>query len=126
MDERLRFIVDQGTSPAIAAALGHDAVHTSQVGLAAASDAIIVGYALKDDRVIVTQNIDYSDILYQRRWAKPSIILFRDRLGRPARQAALVQTALPQIASSLAEGAIVVISDASVRTRRLSDSGSTP
>ena len=116
----LRFIVDQGMSPTIADELrraGYDAVHTHWVGFAAASDTEIVECAIEEGRVIITQDVDYSDIMYKRGLLKPAIVLFRDRRGKPALHRQRLIGALPDITAALAEGAIIVFGDASMRVR---------
>jgi hypothetical protein len=46
---------------------GHDAVSVYDVGLSGAEDAHVFGYAVREERVIVTENFaDYSALLEQR------------------------------------------------------------
>jgi predicted nuclease of predicted toxin-antitoxin system len=56
----VRFLIDEMLPPRLAAALaalGHDAVHVRDVGLGNADDADILGAAIRDSRVMVTENI---------------------------------------------------------------------
>ena len=53
----MRFLIDNALSPSIAEGLnkaGHDAVHVRDIGMAAATDIIIVNYALQNNRIIVS------------------------------------------------------------------------
>lgn len=119
----LRFPVDQGISPTLASALrerGHDAVHTRDRGIESASDPHLVALARAESRVIVTQDTDFGTILIFSRERFPSVILFRDRTGRPQTQLKLLLEALGIVQLDLLAGAIVVIEDDSIRVRRLS------
>jgi predicted nuclease of predicted toxin-antitoxin system len=127
MPDPLRFLVDQGVSPAIALALtaaGFDAIHVRNIGMAAASDEQIVIAARADNRVIVTQDTGFGGLLVMSRARAPSVILFRERSGRPSVQERLLFANLDIITEALQTGAIVVIEDDAVRVRRLdSDAG---
>ncbi len=122
MEGPLRFLVDHAVSPVIAEALraaGYDAVSLRDRRLTRAKDPVLVEMARHEDRVIVTQDLGFGALLIIPGDAKPSIVLFRDRTGRPETQIALLLKALPEVAQALRDGAIVVIDDADVRTRRL-------
>ena len=76
----MRFLVDMPLSPALARWLidkGHNAVHASDIGLAKASDAEILGRAKQEVRTVITVDLDYSRLLVLTRVAEPSLILFR-------------------------------------------------
>ena len=62
----MRFFVDMPLSPGLAGWLvdqGHEAVHALEIGLERASDASILELARKEDRVIVTADLDYPRLL---------------------------------------------------------------
>jgi predicted nuclease of predicted toxin-antitoxin system len=99
---------------------GHDAIHVRDLGMSASEDIEIIHRATVDFRIIVTQDTDYGTLLVPARRISPSVILFRMRDGRPVTQSAVLQRHLPDVAADLEEGAIVVISDGSIRVRRLS------
>jgi len=59
----MRFIVDTNLPPALSEWLikrGHDAVHTTSVGLAAAPDLEIWRYAVQNEAVIVSKDEDFA------------------------------------------------------------------
>ena len=66
----MRWLVDEMLPPATAERLnqlGHDAVSVHDVGLAGADDDDVFGYAVANQRVVVTENFaDYAVILEQR------------------------------------------------------------
>ena len=119
----MRFLIDNALSPDLASALrtlGHDVVHVRDRGLAAADDATIFDLATAEGRVLVSADTDFGFILATRQASGPSVILFRGGTTRdPARQAHLPGQNLPQIAPSVAAGAVVIFDDSRVRVRLL-------
>src|SRR2546425_6149603 len=76
----MRFLVDMPLSPELAAWLdqsGHEAVHAADVGLHHASDATILERARRDQRVVVTADLDYPRLLALTGEQRPGLILFR-------------------------------------------------
>jgi predicted nuclease of predicted toxin-antitoxin system len=119
----VRFLIDQALSPAVAIELnraGHDAVHVRDLGMRAASDEEIFDRAAQDDRVVVSADTDFGTLLALRKETSPSVILFRHgSQHRPAAQAALLKTNLPQLVRVLESGSIVVIQPDRIRIRAL-------
>jgi predicted nuclease of predicted toxin-antitoxin system len=120
----VRFLVDQAVSPQVAHALcvgGHDAVHVRDIGLAAASDLVIIERAFAERRAVITQDTDYGTLLIKSGARRPSVVLLRVRDGRPEVHARLLLSALKlaSLARDLESGAIVVLSEATIRIRRL-------
>jgi predicted nuclease of predicted toxin-antitoxin system len=56
---------------------GHSCVHWSQLGPAAASDGEICAYARENGYVLVTNDLDFPQILAHTAAAGPSVILLR-------------------------------------------------
>ena len=74
------FLVDMPLSPGLAdwlTASGHDAVHASRLGLFLAHDDAILQRALAEDRIVVTADLDYAQLLAMSGASGPSVILFR-------------------------------------------------
>jgi predicted nuclease of predicted toxin-antitoxin system len=119
----VRLLVDANLSPRVArrlGAAGHDAVHVAEVGLLAATDLEIATYAATEQRVIATSDSDFGSILARTGERSPSIVLLRHHNdATPERHIELIETALSAAAAELAEGAIVTISRARLRVRRL-------
>lgn len=118
----MRFLVDNALAPATAAALrgaGYDAVHVRDRGLGAALDDVILDLAAAENRILVSQDTDFSTLLARRKAASPSLILFRrtDKTPRGLVQCLLAN--LAQIREHLEQGSVVVIEDTRVRVRRL-------
>ncbi len=100
-------------------ATGHEALHVGELGLGTASDGAILDRAAKERCVIVTQDTDFGTLLSSSRQPLPSVILFRMRDGRPSVQARALLKNIPVLEEALRNGAIVVVTDASIRVRHL-------
>jgi predicted nuclease of predicted toxin-antitoxin system len=115
----VRFLIDQALSPAVAIELnraGHDAVHVRELGMQAASDEEIFDRAAQDDRVVVSADTHFGTLAIRKQTA-PSVILFRHgSQHRPADQADLLKTNLPQLVGALDAGSIVVIQPDRIRS----------
>ncbi len=86
----------------------------------AADDGEILQAAVEDDRVIVSADTDFGDLLASTNASGPSILLLRrqDR-RRAAELAALILANLDEVAEDLESGAIVVLGQQRIRVRRL-------
>ena len=118
----LKFVVDMPLSSAIAVhlrSLGYDAVHLRELGRQRARDPEIVEFALHEQRVIVTADLDYGYLLVKSLGPAPSAILLRLEDYGPMIVSRLLVTHLPQILEPLTAGALVVIEEDDVRIRRL-------
>ena len=63
----------------VLSAAGIDAVHWSSVGHPTAPDAEIFAWAAQNDRVILTCDLDFTDILAASGANKPSVLVLRAR-----------------------------------------------
>ena len=119
----MKFLVDNQLSPKVAEHLreaGHDTAHVRDYNLQAAKDDIIFERAENEDRVIVSADTDFGQILAVRQEVKPSIVLFRwPTLRRAVDQVAVLLANLPRVADDLEHGSIVVIEPTRVRVRAL-------
>ena len=76
----MKFIVDMPVSPSLTKLLaerGHDAIHCSEVGLAAAADEEIMTRARNEGRVVITADLDFPRIIALAQGEAPAVILFR-------------------------------------------------
>lgn len=118
----MKFLVDQAVSWHVARdlnATGHDAVHVREIGFAAADDEKILRHAADEQRVVITQDTDFGTLLMVRRAQRPSVILLRLRDGRPEAHSRVLLANLQEVEDDLQEGAIVVLTDATIRIRML-------
>lgn len=119
----MKFLLDEGLSPRVVEPLpsaGHDPVHARDMGLASATDPVVLQHAVDDGRVLLTLDTDFGTLLARSRSAVPSVVLFRGDVTRvPDRQAALLLGNLDSFEDDLVAGALVVIGDDRIRVRRL-------
>ena len=118
----MRFLVDECLSPRVADLLvktGHDAVHVIDRGLAGHEDSEVLAHAANDDRVLLSADTDFGQLLAVSRDRTPSVILLRRSVRRPEVVASVILANLNQVAEELARGAFVVITDQRVRLRML-------
>lgn len=83
-------------------------------------DRVVMDRAEAERRVVVSADTDFGPILAGSGKRAPSVILFRIAGQRRAwSQAALILANLPQVTEDLEAGALVVIEEGRVRSRRL-------
>ena len=83
----MRFLADMGVSITTVQALraaAHDAMHLREEGLIRLPDPDIVAKAAQEQRVVLTFDLDFGDILAVTRTETPSVIIFRLRNQTPA------------------------------------------
>ena len=119
----MRFLVDANVSPRPAnllEALDHDAVTVRELGLADASDEVVLERARSEQRVLISHDTDFGTLLAFRGLTAPSLVLFRSSDPvTPDEQADLIIANLDKVADDLEAGAIVVFARGRLRTRRL-------
>jgi predicted nuclease of predicted toxin-antitoxin system len=118
----MRLVVDVCLSPdwvAVLAAAGHDVIHWLTVGPANATDHEIMAWALVDDRIVFTHDLDFGNILAASASHGPSVVQLREQDVDPDRIGTQVIRALDQCAPQLEAGAIVTIDIRRLRARLL-------
>ncbi len=109
-------------SPALAAWLaqsGHEAVHAADVGLHNASDATILERARRDQRVLVTADLDYPRLLALTEGQGPGLILFRGGNFSEKESVERLHRALETVPTDELPHSVIVIEKYRIRRRRL-------
>src|SRR5688500_9149206 len=109
-------------SPALAAWLrdkGHDAVHVAAIELSAAADSAIIDRAARDNRTIITADLDYPRLLALAQRASPSLILFRDGQWSEASILSRMDALLRTLTEGEIGQSIIVVDHDRVRRRGL-------
>ncbi|GEP06202.1 DUF5615 family PIN-like protein [Methylobacterium oxalidis] len=101
------------------AGLGHDAVHWASVGRPDTADADILAWARAQDRVILTNDLDFGTMLIVSGAQTPSVVQLRTDITLAAHVGPLVAQAVLQTASALGSGALVTVETGRVRLRPL-------
>ena len=96
---------------------GHDAVTVLDQGIGGASDSDIAAVCLAEERVLVTQDLDFADIRTYPPEQYPGIVVLR--LAHQARERLLEVGAslLEALAGSSPAGQIWIVEDSRVRIR---------
>jgi len=117
----LRLLLDEALSPNTAAylrQLGYDALHVSALDALGFDDPEIVALAQREQRVIVTPDLDYGYLLLTTPSA-PSAVLLRLKDRRKEHVNMLLAFYLPNVIEPLNRGALVLIEDDDMRIRFL-------
>lgn len=105
-------------SPALAEVLrdwGHEAVHASTIGLARASDETLLALAYREQRVVVTADMDFPRMLALTAAAGPGVILFRGGSYSEAEMRDLLRRVFDAVAPEAIERSICVVDKARLR-----------
>ena len=98
---------------------GWDVVHTGEIGLSRATDACILECAEKENRIIVTLDADFHNILAVEGLEKPSVIRIRLDGLKGREMATLLQKIWPKIQPEVDAGAMVTVTEKSIRIKSL-------
>ncbi len=118
----MKLLVDMNLSPrwvGLLTGTGVEAVHWSTVGAMNAPDTEIMAYALANDYVVLTHDLDFSAILAATQGEKPSVVQLRADDVSPDVIARQVLVALRQMEAELQEGALVTVDPNRTRLRVL-------
>lgn len=117
-----RILLDQGlprTAAKILKEKGWDVLHTGDIGLSRASDNEILEYARAEKRVIVTLDADFHAILAVANESEPSVVRIRQEGLKGPALADLIENIWPSIIEQLKSGAIVSVTEKSIRIRTI-------
>lgn len=118
----IKLLADMNISPQTVATLqeqGWDIIRVSDVLSATTSDLEILEFARQENRVVVTQDLDFSMLLALGGYNQPSFITLRLSLTDPDIVTQKLTNTIPQVEQILKEGGAVTIEDIAVRSRRL-------
>jgi len=118
----MKFLADMGISNSAVKSLqqlGHDTVHLREAGMKRALDVDIVVKAKNEDRIVLTCDLDFGDILAASGDDKPSVIIFRLENETPANMNKRLAQVLKESSNALRDGAIVLVEESRHRVRFL-------
>ncbi len=118
----LRLIADVNISPLTVAALrsqGYDIIRSTELLPATATDLEILERARLEDRIVLTQDLDFSVLVALGQYEHPSLITLRLSSAQPDIVTRRLLEVLPQLEQELTEGSVLTISDDSARIRKL-------
>jgi predicted nuclease of predicted toxin-antitoxin system len=118
----LRFLADMGVSHQVVEWLrtkGHEAVHLRDEGLQRLPNGEIFQKAGREQRIVLTFDLDFGEILAASGRQIVSVILFRLRNTRTGFVIQRLDDVLNHSSAELMQGAIVIVEDGRHRVRRL-------
>lgn len=118
----MKLLVDMNLSPRWAAelqSLGFESIHWSQVGAANAPDDEVLAWCVAKDHILLTHDLDFGAILAASRRGKPSVVQLRTENVLPEATLQRAASALRQLESDLARGALITIEPHRHRVRLL-------
>jgi predicted nuclease of predicted toxin-antitoxin system len=118
----VKFLADMGVSMTTVDLLreaGETVVHLRDEGLHRLPDDQILEKASREQRVVLTFDLDFGDLLAASGDTTPSVILFRMRNQTPAAVTPKLFRVLGACRAELERGAIVIVEDERYRLRRL-------
>ncbi|MBW1716320.1 MAG: DUF5615 family PIN-like protein [Deltaproteobacteria bacterium] len=99
--------------------LGYDAIRVNEILPWNSSDKKIVETAKKERRVIITQDLDFSEIISLTGKKAPSLISLRLSSSRIEYVNKRLEEVLPKIEYDIEKGSIIVVEDSRIRVRSL-------
>lgn len=118
----MKCLADVGVSMSTVRALregGHDAVHLREQGLQRLSDPEILKKAAAEERIVLTFDLDFGDLLALGIKKSPSVVIFRLHDETPASVNPRLLEVLNDRRTDLEKGALIVVEDNRYRMRRL-------
>ena len=118
----MNILVDMNLAPELSDLLkqhGWNAVHWSSVGHPRATDAEVMNWALTNDHVVLTHDLDFGTILALTRAKGPSVIQLRTQDVSPNHLESILIRVLQTHQKALEAGALIVVDEARSRVRTL-------
>lgn len=118
----MKFLADMGISPKTVAflrGLGYDAVHLQDQGLERLPDPDILEKVRNEERILLTHDLDFSELVTAGGAKLPTVITFRLRNMRPERVNGYLHEILTQHGDVLEQGVIVSVTEGQIRIRLL-------
>jgi predicted nuclease of predicted toxin-antitoxin system len=118
----MNFLLNMNVHRDMAAPLkkrGHVCRHVGDIGMSRVKDVEIIAEAKKSGEVIITHDLDYGHLLAFSGEKAPSVIILRLRNLQTEDVISRLDSIWKEIEAPLMEGAIVSLSDKSLRIRNL-------
>lgn len=118
----MKFLLNENISPSLAGKLSTikiDSVHVRDVDLIGHPDTRIIEYAIIQDFIIITHDLDYSRIISLSAKEKPSVITVRvDKISSEI-LFSLIKNNIDNLKSYLQKGALITMEEDKIRFRLL-------
>jgi predicted nuclease of predicted toxin-antitoxin system len=114
----MRFLADMGVAIRVVdwlRAEGHDAVHLREQGLQRMPDKEIFQKAATEERIVLTFDLDFGEIVALSPKKPASVILFRLRNTHTPHVVDRLRVALAESKEALEAGAVIIVEEARLR-----------
>ncbi len=98
---------------------GHEAIHAHDIGLDRAPDRDLLALARRENRVIITADLDFPRILALSSAEGPGLILFRGGNYSDAEMRDLLERVLSEVPPEVLEVSVCVVDKRRIRFTRL-------
>ena len=118
----MRFLADMRVSQRVVTWLheqGHDATHLRDEGLQKLENGAIFTKAFRESRIILTWDLDFTEILALSKTGTVSAVVFRLMNTRSTHVVERLERVLSESAQDLEEGAIISVEEGRHRVRLL-------
>ena len=118
----MRFLADMAVDIRVVKWLrekGYDANHLRDEGLQRMPNGEIFFKAISENRVILTFDLDFAEIVALSKGEKASVVLFRLHNTRTSRLISRLDTVLSESGEALDKGAVIVVEESRHRVRYL-------
>lgn len=116
----MRWLADECVSARLVKLLreaGHDVAYAAETAASSADDELI-GLARRENRLLLTDDKDFGELVVRRRWQIPGLVLMRVGSELAQIRWQRLQAAIARFGDNL-YGRYIVIEDARFRVRRL-------
>ncbi|NVN86437.1 MAG: DUF5615 family PIN-like protein [Rhodopseudomonas sp.] len=120
----MRWLGDECVSASLVMALradGHDVLYIAEMA-AGLSDAEVIGLALHERRLLLTEDKDFGDLVVRQGRSVPGVVLIRIDSAKPSLKATRLAAAIAHFGEGLF-GRYLVIEEGRLRARLLSNAG---
>lgn len=118
----MRFLLDMGISSRVASWLrnqGYDAIHLNDENLFQLPDKVIMEKAMSENRIILTADMDFGQLLALNKLQQASVIQFRVSDFTPINIEAKLELLFKKFADQLDGSFLITIEDYRIRYRKL-------
>lgn len=98
---------------------GHDVVTVVSLGMRGATDPEVLAVAADQNRVLITLETDFGELMVRCAAGAPSVLLIRRADHRPHGIAAVVEDVIASSSQALLNGTLAVVRERTVRLREL-------
>lgn len=120
--ENIKFLADMGISQTIVHWLkeqGFEVVHIRDINMHRSLDSEILAEAKKDNRIVLTCDLDFGDLLAASGESYPSVVIFRLENETPSNMIKRLKQVLVESSEALRSGAVITVEEARHRVRVL-------